>query len=654
MAKEKRQLTRVPLGAIKADGWLKKELVQLRELQRNLPKAMEELSLKSAWFGGQGDAWDLPPKYLASLITLYSVLGDETLETETMRFASAILRSQNEDGNFGPMRHNDLLPRIEAVKAIVLYFELTGDKDAIVFLKKYFKFQFNELDKIPCWYKTRARLLDELGGIELVSDETASSVFCDLAEKLKYRSVDWFKLFNNFIYKKSTENYVSRSSARRALATVLRYEKRMNSNKRFRQPDPKTAQKRAEKRVNTILSETDGTNMAKALKYPLIYGRLMGDDLLKECTTKQIQNLLKFHGTALGMFSCDDNLAGTNPMRAIKLDSVVEYLESLTEILTSTGDLAIADLIELVAFNAVPAGVTETASGVQEIGQVNQIKSSRTKEFFFARHKNGNKYSSKNFSYGAVAAIRALPLFATNLCHKNGDDLCFLTYAPCTIDLDVLGEKLKIREITDYPFRNKIDFKVEEVTGAPELVLNFRVPHYTSAKLFVNEVFISEGKSGMLSVKHKLKKDDIVSIKLEIPLTEVTNPDGSVSLRKGSILLASKLNPIIEATDGTLPKCNFKMYLDTVWQYAPLAFHKIVEQEEVKANEIDSHAFNVAAPPFEVYVRCKNVLNWKCDEQGYGNIPKRPKFSEETPLRVFVPYGATYLRIAQFPPCNKI
>ena len=94
----------LPLGDIKAEGWLQ---LQLEAQRTGLTGHLDEyypnvVGKRNAWLGGDGDAWERGPYWIDGLLPLAYILNDQALIDKANVWVEAILGSQKEDGYFGP------------------------------------------------------------------------------------------------------------------------------------------------------------------------------------------------------------------------------------------------------------------------------------------------------------------------------------------------------------------------------------------------------------------------------------------------------------------------------------------------------------------------------------------------------------------------
>ena len=616
----------------------------------NLQKRIGSLSglvKDGEWNGGES-----LPRYVRGLILLSCALDDKNLKEKVTSFMSLIFASANEGGDFGPKNTSSLTPKIEAVKTLLTYYEATDNERVLPFLKKFFKSQFNTYSVSSSWYDSRARLLEEIGAIEAVYRETDLEWLQDLGEKLRDSSNDWFKLANRFPYKKPYQRYISQTALKHIQKQILSVDCAKDGAKKHRTLTPEYINNQWHKKKHKVAVETSGVNLAKAIKYPAVYGRFIGDDNLKNLSLKLVCALEKRHGTPLGMFACTPRIAGAKGVGAVDVEAGVEMLESLVEVVKETRSYELADLIERIVFNMVAGASFDDCSAVQDMVFVNQTEASQARKLPYAEQDNA--FYTKKASRGAIALLSAYPLFLQTACMVKDEQLNFITYAPCTMDVSVGGFALTISERTGYPFRNAVVFKVEQADGEPEVKINFRVPKNTYMQLISGGQIVASG-SKEISVKCILKAGSTFMLKMNIPLTVEENADGSRSLFKGNLLMALKL-PCDVAQDSSdrrtlIVKCSKK------WNIAPLlskkSSKKLFEDERVVVHDISGVPFAEEQPPFELKIRSKNVLNWDYDTSGFESFPKKCSFSEESLERTYVPFGCTLTRIAKFPKCLK-
>lgn len=640
-----KNLRKLPLGAIRPEGWLLDEIRHVCALQRRLG-ALQGLVKNGEWTSGEN-----LPRYVRGLVLLSAVLDDKALKEKAFGFVLLMLNSANEGGDFGPKGTRSLTPKIEAVKALLCYYEYTGDERVLPFLKKFFKNQFNTYSVSPTWFDSRARLLEEIPAIEAVYRETDLEWLQDLGEKLRDSSNDWFKLASKFPYKKPYGKYIGARSLKKTLKKVNLYSS-IELPPKAKPYTPEFVETEWHRKAHQVAIETDGVNLAKAVKYPAVYGRFVGDDDLKNISLKLINSLNRYHGTPLGMFACSNMLGSASATAGVDVQAAVEMLESLVEVVKETGDYAAVDLIERIAFNLIPAATFDDCSAVQDMVLVNQVEASPSRKL--PGSNEDNAYYTKKLTKGAIAVMSAYPLYLSTACMIKNDEINFLTYAPCKMDISIAGCQMTISERTGYPFRNTVAFKVEKVNGEPEVKINFRAPKNTTIQLISGGQVVASGTK-QISVKCVLKTGSTFMIKLNIPLV-AEEFGGKYSLMKGNLLMSEKMPHEIKTTveDRRVLVVNTSKR----WSIAPVLERKsgstsLYEQERTIVHDIGEKPFSFDNPPFELAVRSKNVQNWDYDISGFAAIPKKPDYSEESLERTFIPYGCTLLHIAQFPKCVK-
>ena len=136
---------KLPVVAIKPDGWLKKTL----ELQRDgLSGHLGEISAwlnkkNNAWLNAGGQyGWEELPYWLKGYGNLAYILNDSSMIAETKIWIEAVLNSVQPDGYFGPTTlrkgRKDLWANMIMLWAAALHERLQAQRNSIL-REKYFK-----------------------------------------------------------------------------------------------------------------------------------------------------------------------------------------------------------------------------------------------------------------------------------------------------------------------------------------------------------------------------------------------------------------------------------------------------------------------------------------------------------------------------------
>ena len=92
-----RAYAELPLGAIKAEGWLYEMLDRQR---KGMTGRLDELyplvmGKRNGWLGGDGDVWERGPYWLDGLLPLAYILDDDALKAKVQPWIEWALASQD-------------------------------------------------------------------------------------------------------------------------------------------------------------------------------------------------------------------------------------------------------------------------------------------------------------------------------------------------------------------------------------------------------------------------------------------------------------------------------------------------------------------------------------------------------------------------------
>ena len=169
----------------------------------------------------------------------------------------------------------------------------------------------------------------------------------------------------------------------------------------------------------------------QGLKHPAVRNVYAGEtEYYASVAEKGIGDLIRHHGVASGCLNGDEHLAGNNPSQGSELCSVVEYMFSLQALLESFGSTAYADQMERLAYNALPATITEDFMAHQYLQQANQIMADDTERPWFNNSKESNMFGLEpNFGCCTANMHQGWPKFVNSLWYKEDSNtvvsMCF-------------------------------------------------------------------------------------------------------------------------------------------------------------------------------------------------------------------------------------
>jgi hypothetical protein len=630
---QKAYFVKLPVGSIKAGGWLKKAL----ELQRDgLTGNLGEISIwlsktNNAWLNKEGKGeygWEELPYWLKGYANIGYMLGDKKMIDEAKFWIDAVLNNQRDNGDFGPAverkGNRDLWTNMPMLWCLQSYYEYSKDPRVIPFMTKYFRYQLSLPDnKLLEDYWENSRGGDNIASVYWLYNRTGDKFLLELAAKLDQNTANW-RQANNL------PNWHN-----------------VNVAQCFR--EPATFYLQSHKPQDLAATYNDFELIRT------VYGQVPG-----------------------GMFGADENARKgyDDPRQAVETCGMVEQMTSDQMLLGITGDRFWAENCEDVAFNTFSAAFMPDYRSLRYLTAPNMVISDGK------NHNPGidnsgpflmmNPFSSRCCQHNHAAGW---VYYAENSWMGTPDNgLVAQLYTEGQVNAKVgNGTKVTITETTKYPFKDQVNFTVNAAKSV-SFPLYLRIPAWckdASVKINGVPVKVNSSTGEYIRLTKTWKNGDKVTLHLpmQLKVRQWAKNKNSVSVNYGPLTYSLKIDEKYIKEDskktaigdsrwqaGADPEKwpSYEIHPASAWNYGlivdekhPENSFKIIHCEWPK----DDNPFTNSGAPIQLIAKGKVIPEWTVDQYGLCSVlPQSPvKNTEPVTQLTLVPMGGARLRISSFP-----
>jgi len=571
------------------------------------------------------------------------------LQDKILRYINWTLDHQRPSGYFGPVTKTerekgnfvevascgegeDWWPKMLMLKVMQQYYLASGDPRVIPFLSKYFAYQLAALKACPLgqwteWAESRGT--ENILVAQWLYSINQDKALLELASFIESQSFAWSTWLGN-------RDWVIEAAAHQ------------NEDQWMHR---------------------HGVNVGMGINAPALnYQRTGNVQYLADLKTG-FRDLMLLHGLPMGIFSADEDLHGNNPEQGTELCAIVETMFSMEQSMAISGDVEYMDALERIAYNALPTQTTDDYNTKQYFQIANQVQVKRGVFSFslpFDRQMTNVFGMRSGYTCCLANMHQGWTKFATHLWYATADNgLAALEFAPCEVAARVGRgkEQVTIKEITDYPFDEKVRFELGTANPV-EFSFSVRIPGWCrEAVIQVNGDDLQRVKGGqVIPLTRTWKNGDILTLQFPMEVKISQWGRNSRAVERGPLVYALKLGERWEKGYHEKEGDYFCVYPVGNWNYgltakavSDPANHFEFRKVSGSARPSSGFVWNLSHVPGELITTGRRIPSWQLLND-VAPIPVTDRHglfkgavNDSTETITLIPYGFTKVRIVAFP-----
>ena len=491
------RFARLPFGSVTPEGWLKRQLqIEADGLARHLldPETFDRI-LGPCKQNGESEVTYQQGVYQEGVITLAWMTGDEVFLKRAKESVEKTLAEDPTELGDTQARHDAVMyKRSRQLRSFIEYYEATRDERIIAWLTRFFH-AWGKSDKKLSWWPESATTDLLLVGVWLYNQTGDATIL----ETIKAKSAFVEPVADSFL--------------------------------RFPQGD----------------YEKHNLVMAWISRLPGIFYQVKPEDRYRRATFEGIARREQWFGQIGGRYTGHEHFgkldAGRRPPNGTELCGVVEYIYSMEKLFEIFGEVSLADRLELLAYNSLPAACTADLFFHQYDQQANQVNVSVANRGF-DNSEAANLYGvAPHYPCCSFNRHHGWPRLVEHLWMASPDGgLAAVAYGPSRVEAAVAdAERVTIAETTDYPFDGRIRLRLKMKTPT-RFPLYLRIPGWADGATFSYHGEKTACAAGTLFKATRTWQPDDECL-LTLPMEVRTEPrlNNSIAILRGPLYFSLRI-----------------------------------------------------------------------------------------------------------------
>ncbi|NII29371.1 hypothetical protein HB364_30100 [Pseudoflavitalea sp. X16] len=632
-------LLQLPLGSIKAKGWLNTQINLMSDgMIGHLNEISKYLDSTSGWLGGPDKGWEEAAYWLRGFYALAQISADSVrLRRIAFKWIDAIIKSQQADGYYGSTFNRlvkdkktgaafvDVWPHMPMNDALISHYEATKDKRIIPLLTRFFS-------------------------------------FCrDLPDSLFLRSVSWndFDFYSEKpVYFTSFAPFIQNKRAGEFVPQLVWL---------YNHTGEPWLLDLAVKIYHKTLPEMNEwidrhtVNFAQRFRYPAQLYPITGDARYLHKTDLFYKTFIDVWGQMpRGAYAADERIrmGKLDPRQAIETCSMIELNNSHYILSGITGNTTYADRIEDITFNHLPVSHAPDHKSLRYLTACNMVYSVPGMDF-------RNKALQPLFAADLHRCCQhnsasGWPQYVAHLWQATPDNgLMAWLYGPNEVSARVgkKGTLVNINTETQYPFTDAVSFKLS-MNGTDDFPLYFRIPGWCKeAQVRVGEQTMTfpQQAGKLVKIKRRWKGGDVVAIRFRMDVGVTQWPrNGAVSVDRGPLTFSVSIKQEWKEEPGGTPQWpRWSVAPASPWNYGlaiePDSFQRSVKVELSIA--VAAQPWTAANAPVVLRVPAKRIPHWGASINHTVDAVRESPVRSDAPVEMIelIPMGCSHLRLTVLP-----